>query len=269
MFVPVGTDGKVRIFNNQGNTHVVVDVVGYMLGKQDRRLASGRVVPLTSPFRTFDTRLAAVRRRALGPGQAEDWSFADFASSVAIGGSVGNQIGRDRQPHRRRSPASTRRCPSARTSRPTRPASSDLVEPQHHEGRQRAQHGRGEVRAPTSGAGVQHRRLRALLARRLSVVSGQLASRLVLTPRADQSGASWPRPETTRRPVPTLPVEEHLMPRHSRRAATSASPTSPSPRSAARRSTSPSTRCPACGRCARSSARPSRSPAPASPARCT
>ena len=44
------------------------------------------------------------------------------------------------------------------------------------------------------------------------------------------------------------------------RAATSASPTSPSPRSGARRSTSPSTRCPASAPCARSSARPSRSP---------
>ncbi len=31
VFVPVGSDGKVRIFNYQGNTQVVADVVGYLL----------------------------------------------------------------------------------------------------------------------------------------------------------------------------------------------------------------------------------------------
>ena len=93
VFVPVGTDGKVRIFNNQGLTHVVADVVGYMLKGQDPAKRAGRVVPLTSPYRTFDTREAAFGATALGPGQAEDWSFADFAGSVAIGPDlVGNQL---------------------------------------------------------------------------------------------------------------------------------------------------------------------------------
>jgi hypothetical protein len=93
VFVPVGTDGKVRIFNNQGATHVVADVLGYMVKGQDPLTRAGRVVPLTSPYRTFDTREPQFGGVALGPGQAEDWSFAEFASSVAIGpDSVGNQL---------------------------------------------------------------------------------------------------------------------------------------------------------------------------------
>jgi hypothetical protein len=93
VFVPVGTDGKVRIFNNQGATHVVADVLGFMRKGQDPLTRAGRVVPLTSPYRTFDTREPQFGGVALGPGQAEDWSFAEFASSVAIGpDSVGNQL---------------------------------------------------------------------------------------------------------------------------------------------------------------------------------
>ncbi|MEO7369872.1 MAG: hypothetical protein ABI949_06725 [Ilumatobacteraceae bacterium] len=93
VFVPVGTDGSVRIFNNQGFTDVVADVVGYMQSGQDPTTRKGRVVPLSSPYRTFDTRDPQFGGVALGPGQAEDWSFADFASSVAIGpDAVGNQL---------------------------------------------------------------------------------------------------------------------------------------------------------------------------------
>jgi hypothetical protein len=93
VFVPVGADGNVRIFNNQGATHVVADVVGYMLSGQDPLTRKGRVVPLTSPYRTFDTREAQWGGVRLGPGQAEDWSFAEFAASVAIGANaVGNQL---------------------------------------------------------------------------------------------------------------------------------------------------------------------------------
>jgi hypothetical protein len=93
VFVPVGTDGKVRIFNNQGQTHVVADVVGYMQSGQPENTRQGRVVPLSSPYRTFDTRSAQWGSAPLGPGQAEDWSFADFAGSVAIGSdAVGAQL---------------------------------------------------------------------------------------------------------------------------------------------------------------------------------
>ena len=94
VFVPVGADGKIRIFNDNGNTQVVADVVGYMLSGQAETDPAGRVVPLTSPYRTFDTRQANFGGVALGPGQAEDWSFADFASSVFIGAApVGAQLG--------------------------------------------------------------------------------------------------------------------------------------------------------------------------------
>jgi hypothetical protein len=94
VFVPVGDDGKVRIFNNQGRTQVVADVVGYMQSGFTEVTRRGRIVPLTSPYRTFDTREPQFGGVALGPGQAEDWSFADFASSVFIGSaSVGPQLG--------------------------------------------------------------------------------------------------------------------------------------------------------------------------------
>ncbi len=93
VFVPVGTDGKVRIFNNAGFTDVVADVVGYMQTGADETTRAGRVVPLSSPYRTFDTRDPQFGDAPLGPGQAEDWSFAAFASSVAIGSdSVGSQL---------------------------------------------------------------------------------------------------------------------------------------------------------------------------------
>jgi hypothetical protein len=93
VIVPVGADGSVDIYNNSGSTHVVVDVAGYLIANRDPATRAGRVIPLTSPFRVFDTREAAFGAVALGAGQAEDWSFSDFVSSVNIGGvSVGNQM---------------------------------------------------------------------------------------------------------------------------------------------------------------------------------
>ena len=93
VIVPVGADGKVRIYNNSGTTHVVVDVAGYLLDGASVSTRAGRVVPLTTPFRVFDTREGQWGAVALGPGQAEDWSFADFVGSVNIGGvAVGNQV---------------------------------------------------------------------------------------------------------------------------------------------------------------------------------
>jgi hypothetical protein len=91
--VPVNaSDGRVRLFNNTGTTHLAVDVVGYLQRRPDETRA-GRIVPLSTPFRVFDTREAAFGNVRLGPGQAEPWSFADFAGSVKIGGlAVGNQM---------------------------------------------------------------------------------------------------------------------------------------------------------------------------------
>jgi hypothetical protein len=91
--VPVGADGRIRLFNANGAVHLVVDVVGYL---QPRPTATriGRVVPMAEHARVLDTREAAFGRAPLGPGMAEDWSFAEVVSSVRLGGStVGNQIG--------------------------------------------------------------------------------------------------------------------------------------------------------------------------------
>jgi len=94
VIVPVtNNDGKVRLYNNSGSTHLAVDVVGYMLANQDPATRLGRVVPLTAPFRAFDTRESTFGSVQLGPGQAEAWSFKQFAASVTLdGAAVGNQI---------------------------------------------------------------------------------------------------------------------------------------------------------------------------------
>jgi hypothetical protein len=86
VMLPVGADGNVHIFNKFGQTDVAIDVVGYLAKGADPATATGRVVPLSAPFRTFDTRDPAWGAAPLGPGVAESWSFADFANSVKIGG---------------------------------------------------------------------------------------------------------------------------------------------------------------------------------------
>jgi hypothetical protein len=94
VIVPVGADGKVRLFNFAGSTHLVADVVGYLAANQNVDTRRGRVVPLTSPYRTFDTREPQWGGVALGTNQTEDWSFAEFAASVSIGpDAVGEQLG--------------------------------------------------------------------------------------------------------------------------------------------------------------------------------
>jgi hypothetical protein len=85
VIVPVGADGKIRLYNHAGSAHVAVDVAGYLTTTAPGARA-GRVVPLTTPYRVFDTRETQWGAVALGPGQAEDWSFADFVNSVRIDG---------------------------------------------------------------------------------------------------------------------------------------------------------------------------------------
>ncbi len=93
VLVPVGADGKIRLYNHNGSTKLIVDVLGYIERRLDDTRA-GRVIPLTSPFRALDTRQAAFGAVPIGPGIAEDWSFAAFSASVNIGGvPVGNQLG--------------------------------------------------------------------------------------------------------------------------------------------------------------------------------
>ncbi len=95
VIVPIdAVDGSIRLFNYAGTAHVVLDVVGYLINTADASTRAGRVVPLGSPYRVFDTREQQWGAVPLGPGQAEDWSFSDFAGSVTIGGvAVGKQMG--------------------------------------------------------------------------------------------------------------------------------------------------------------------------------
>lgn len=79
--VPVGSDGAIRVFNEQGSTDVIVDVVGYLVRGASDTSRGGRIVPLQNPFRAVDTRPVP-----LGPGQAEEWDFAPFVASVTLQG---------------------------------------------------------------------------------------------------------------------------------------------------------------------------------------
>ncbi len=89
--VPVGPDGKIRLFNERGNVHLLVDVVAYLRTGMDPSTNQGRVVPLVSPNRVIDTRSGSTAGK-LGPGQGEDWDFSEFVDSVEIGGTwVGPQ----------------------------------------------------------------------------------------------------------------------------------------------------------------------------------
>jgi hypothetical protein len=92
--VPLGADGRIRLYNGAGDVHLAVDVVGYLKNGADPATRSGRVVPLVAPFRAFDTREAAHGAAPLPPAQAEIWSFEDFINDVRIGAEpVGPQLG--------------------------------------------------------------------------------------------------------------------------------------------------------------------------------
>ena len=83
----LGADGRVRLFNDAGTVDLIVDVVGYYQTGAAASTYGGRVVPLSAPFRAFDTRDYATR---LGPNQKEAWNFQPFVDSLNSGGaSVG------------------------------------------------------------------------------------------------------------------------------------------------------------------------------------
>ncbi|HEX6656849.1 MAG TPA: hypothetical protein VF065_02130 [Ilumatobacter sp.] len=91
--VPISADGGVWVYNHAGNAHVILDVMGYFAPRADDT-STGRVIPLVSPFRAFDTREAAFADQPLPPANAEDWSFQDFANDVKVAGTpVGGQLG--------------------------------------------------------------------------------------------------------------------------------------------------------------------------------
>jgi hypothetical protein len=92
--VPLPSSGALTLFNSEGSTHLIVDVVGYLLAGEPVDSRSGRIVPLVSPFRAFDTRASEHFAQRLGPARAEDWSFDAFVDDVRIGSEpVGAQQG--------------------------------------------------------------------------------------------------------------------------------------------------------------------------------
>jgi hypothetical protein len=92
VIVPVGSDGKLRLFNEAGANHLIVDVMGVLRTGVSPSTRTGRIIPLESPFRAFDTRQGEFGAAPLPAGQAEDWSFRDFANSVTSAGApIGNQ----------------------------------------------------------------------------------------------------------------------------------------------------------------------------------
>jgi hypothetical protein len=92
--VPIGADGEFHLFNLDGSVRLVVDIVGYLLAGQPAETRAGRVVPLVSPYRVFDTREPEFFSQPLGPANAEDFSFENFVADVKIGSEpVGAQLG--------------------------------------------------------------------------------------------------------------------------------------------------------------------------------
>lgn len=90
--VPVDGDGAITLFHLQGEARLVVDVLAYLEAGAPVDSRAGRVVPLVSPFRAFDTREDAFDSAPLGPAEAEDWSFDAFTGDVKINGEpVGKQ----------------------------------------------------------------------------------------------------------------------------------------------------------------------------------
>jgi len=91
--VPIGSDGKIRVYNHSGQNDVVLDVLGYLKTGAGSASTSGRLIPLDAPFRVFDTRLAAFGGVPLAARSAENWSFKKFADSVTLNGTyVGPQM---------------------------------------------------------------------------------------------------------------------------------------------------------------------------------
>lgn len=88
--VPLDAGGNVTVHNRSGNVDVVVHVVGYTRLGVDPASVTGRLVPLTRPYRAVDTTWSP--SRPLGPGQAEPWSFAAYLADLTYT-STGQKVG--------------------------------------------------------------------------------------------------------------------------------------------------------------------------------
>jgi len=84
--VPLGGDGSINLFNRSGPTHLIIDVLGYLVEGESETTRAGRVIPLEAPFRAFDTRQVEFGNTPLGFATQEDWSFKKFTESVKLDG---------------------------------------------------------------------------------------------------------------------------------------------------------------------------------------
>lgn len=90
--VPVGPGGRIHLYNDNGFTDLVVDVLGYMKKGFGAESRDGRIIPLEAPFRAFDTREPEFSSQPLATGSIEEWSFQKFVDSVRLNGlCVGEQ----------------------------------------------------------------------------------------------------------------------------------------------------------------------------------
>lgn len=83
--VKVGANGRVNMFNSQGNTNVIADVVGYYTAATSN--CTGRFTAV-NPGRVLDTRNGTGRAGAIGPvgaGQSIDVSVTGLAGVPAVG----------------------------------------------------------------------------------------------------------------------------------------------------------------------------------------
>lgn len=100
VMVPVGADGTISLFNEAGTVHLIADVVGYYRNGVNDETRAGRIVPISSPFRAFDTRLPEFFATPAAPGQEDPWDFDDdsapgksFVDSVKIDGVPVGEVG--------------------------------------------------------------------------------------------------------------------------------------------------------------------------------
>jgi hypothetical protein len=102
VIVPLGPDGRIHLYNAQGESDIALDVVGYLQnGVASPR--AGRIIPLRAPFRAIDTRQGPSGPLRLGAGQAEPWDFRGTIASTTVAGDpigkvssmIGNLTGTD------------------------------------------------------------------------------------------------------------------------------------------------------------------------------
>ena len=54
--VPVGPDGRIHLYNAAGELDLLVDVFAWLESGKSDTTYEGRIIPLESPFRVWDTR---------------------------------------------------------------------------------------------------------------------------------------------------------------------------------------------------------------------